>query len=102
STAASNSALSSAFAIIASATASRFWAIRVFRVRAAASPAWRRPVPRATMRPTAARFPCIIAVMKRVLVVLDPTAEEQPALQRAAWLARHLPAELELFVCEYD
>ncbi|HEX6998092.1 MAG TPA: universal stress protein [Gammaproteobacteria bacterium] len=40
--------------------------------------------------------------MKRVLVVLDPTAEEQPALQRAAWLARHLPAELELFVCEYD
>jgi universal stress protein E len=39
---------------------------------------------------------------KRLLVVLDPTVEEQPALARAAWLAERIGAALELFVCYYD
>jgi universal stress protein E len=39
---------------------------------------------------------------KRILVVVDPTAKEHPALDRAAWLAKRLPARLELFICDYD
>jgi universal stress protein E len=38
---------------------------------------------------------------KRVLVVIDPTAPSHPALERAAWLAKHMPASLELFICDY-
>jgi universal stress protein E len=37
-----------------------------------------------------------------LLVVVDPTAAEQPAVARAAWLARGLEARLELFICDYD
>lgn len=36
------------------------------------------------------------------LVIIDPTATAQPALERAAWLAERLDAKLELFVCDYD
>jgi universal stress protein E len=39
---------------------------------------------------------------KNILAVIDPTAEEQPALERAAWVARSLGAGLELFACVYD
>ncbi len=39
---------------------------------------------------------------QRILVVVDPTAEEQPAVQRAARLAQAYGASLELFVCDYD
>jgi universal stress protein E len=39
---------------------------------------------------------------KSILVVIDPTTNEQPALARAAWLAGKLGLDLELFVCEYD
>lgn len=39
---------------------------------------------------------------KKILAVIDPTAKEQPALARAAWLAKALGAKLELFVCDYD
>ena len=39
---------------------------------------------------------------KRILVVVDPTADPQPALQHAAVLARKTQAQLELFVCAYD
>lgn len=39
---------------------------------------------------------------QRILVVVDPTAEEQPAVRRGAWLARRLDACLELFICHYD
>jgi universal stress protein E len=39
---------------------------------------------------------------KRVLVVVDPTASFHPAIERAAWLARQLPARVELFICDYD
>ena len=36
------------------------------------------------------------------MCVIDPTTAEQPALDRAAWLARNIGAELELFVCYYN
>lgn len=39
---------------------------------------------------------------QRVLVVVDPTASFHPALERAVWIARHAPARLELFICDYD
>lgn len=37
-----------------------------------------------------------------ILVVVDPTAKSQPALERATWLAKALSARLELLVCDYD
>ncbi len=42
-----------------------------------------------------------MAEPKRILVIVDPTAASQPALERAAWLAERLPAKLELFICDY-
>lgn len=39
---------------------------------------------------------------RRILVIIDPTADEQPALARAARLAKAFGASLELFVCDYD
>src|SRR5690606_13975115 len=39
---------------------------------------------------------------KRILSIIDPTTDEQPAMERAAQLAKLLGAELELFVCDYD
>src|SRR5690606_13636732 len=39
---------------------------------------------------------------QRILVVVDPTADEQPAVDRAAWLAKAYGASLELFICDYD
>lgn len=38
---------------------------------------------------------------KRVLVVVDPTASSHPSIERAAWLARHRPARIELFISDY-
>ena len=38
----------------------------------------------------------------QILVVIDPTAKEQPALDRARWLAERLGVPLELFICIYD
>lgn len=40
--------------------------------------------------------------ISQILCVIDPTADAQPALRRAAWLARSVAAELELFVCYYN
>ncbi len=40
--------------------------------------------------------------ISRILAVVDPTAGEQPAVGRAAWLARHIGADLELLVCYYN
>jgi len=39
---------------------------------------------------------------KKILAVVDPTVKEQPAVGRAAWLARKSGAELELLVCYYN
>lgn len=40
--------------------------------------------------------------ISQILCVVDPTAESQPALQRAAWVARNAGAELELLICYYN
>src|SRR5262245_28273192 len=39
---------------------------------------------------------------QRILVVIDPTASAQPALERAAWLAKRVSAKLELLINDYD
>ena len=38
--------------------------------------------------------------VKNILVVVDPTAEQQPGLEKAATLARRYGARLELFACD--
>ncbi len=38
---------------------------------------------------------------KRTLAVVDPTASFHPAVERAAWLARHTRARIELFITDY-
>ena len=40
--------------------------------------------------------------IKQIMSVIDPTEDAQPAMQRAAWLARNTGAELELFICYYN
>ncbi len=40
--------------------------------------------------------------IKKILAVVDPTVADQPAVRRAAWLARNCSAELELLVCYYN
>jgi len=40
--------------------------------------------------------------LDRILAVLDPTTETQPALAKAATLARRSDATLELFICDFD
>jgi universal stress protein E len=39
---------------------------------------------------------------KRIVAVVDPTAASQPAVERAALLAKRLRGRLELFICDYD
>lgn len=43
-----------------------------------------------------------MAQSKKILAIIDPNADAQPALKRGAWLARSLQASLELFICDYD
>lgn len=38
----------------------------------------------------------------KIMCVLDPDSEAQPALERAAWLAGKLGAELEMLFCYYN
>jgi universal stress protein E len=38
---------------------------------------------------------------ERILVVVDPTARVHPSIERAAWLSRHTPASIELFISDY-
>jgi universal stress protein E len=40
--------------------------------------------------------------ISQIMCVVDPTANNQPALQRAAWLATNAGADLELLVCYYN
>jgi universal stress protein E len=40
--------------------------------------------------------------LDRILAVLDPTTEAQPALAKAATLARRSGATVELFICDFD
>jgi universal stress protein E len=39
---------------------------------------------------------------KKILIVIDPTAISQPALERVAHLPRPLGAQLMLLICDYD
>jgi universal stress protein E len=43
-----------------------------------------------------------MTVPRRILVVVDPTVDAEPAVQRAALVARKTRAQLVLFVCAYD
>jgi universal stress protein E len=43
-----------------------------------------------------------MAQSNSILVIIDPTTKEQPALARAGWLAEKLGSDLELFICDYD
>lgn len=43
-----------------------------------------------------------MSIPKRILCVIDPTEDEQPALQRAAMLAKCFNAELRLFISYYS
>ncbi len=38
----------------------------------------------------------------KILAVVDPTIEDQPAVRRSIWLAMSTGAELELLVCYYS
>jgi len=38
---------------------------------------------------------------KNILVIVDPTASQQPAVEKAALLAKQWRARLELFICDY-
>jgi universal stress protein E len=38
--------------------------------------------------------------LKNILVIVDPTAEQHPALDKGATLARRCGARLELFACD--
>ena len=40
--------------------------------------------------------------ISRIMCVIDPTTGDQPAMRRAAWLARNVGAELELFISCYN
>lgn len=40
--------------------------------------------------------------INRILCVVDPTTSVQPAVHRAAWLAKQVGAELDLFICFYN
>jgi universal stress protein E len=43
-----------------------------------------------------------VADSRRILVIVDPTSDAQPAAERAIQLAGQLGATVELFVCDYD
>lgn len=40
--------------------------------------------------------------LHQLLVIIDPTQKSQPALERAAWIARQSGAALELLICEFN
>lgn len=40
--------------------------------------------------------------IRQIMCVIDPTAAEQPAMQRGLWLAKACGARVELFICHYN
>ncbi|MET0986325.1 MAG: hypothetical protein ABW034_13050, partial [Steroidobacteraceae bacterium] len=38
--------------------------------------------------------------LRNILVVVDPTRREQPGIRKAAQLARHFDARVQLFACD--
>lgn len=43
-----------------------------------------------------------MSAINSILVIIDPTAKAHPVLGRAASVAEHTGANVELFICEYD
>jgi universal stress protein E len=43
-----------------------------------------------------------MGTIKKILIVIDPTALKQPALERVARLPRPLNAQLKLVICDYE
>jgi len=43
-----------------------------------------------------------MAESRRILVIVDPTSEAQPAVEKGVWLAERLGATVELFICDYE
>ena len=43
-----------------------------------------------------------MANKQTILVVIDPTTKDQPALSKAAEFAKHIGADLALLVCIFD
>ncbi len=43
-----------------------------------------------------------MAESRRILVIVDPTSDAQPAVERAVWLAERLGATVQLFICDYE
>ncbi len=43
-----------------------------------------------------------MASFSRILCVIDPTSKTQPALERAAWIAKKSGASLDLLICYYN
>lgn len=43
-----------------------------------------------------------MGTMNKLLVVIEPELEEQPGLEKAALVARHAEAELELLICDHS
>src|SRR5215471_4378599 len=101
STAASSRARSSAEIIRYSPSSRRAPAIRSFRGRVCGKRHFGSRCATATIA-FASHRGASMAKPQRILVVIDPTADAQPALERATWLARHLSAELEIFINDYD
>jgi universal stress protein E len=50
----------------------------------------------------AARRRLIMVRLDRILAIVDPTSDVQPALDKARLLARRSGATLELFICDFD
>src|SRR5262245_31035529 len=101
STAASSRARSSAETIRYSPTSRRTPAIRSFRGGGCGKRHFGSRSPTVTIA-FASHRGTSMAKPQRILVVIDPTANAQPALERAVWLAKRLPAQLELLINDYD
>jgi len=43
-----------------------------------------------------------MAESRRILVIVDPTSDAQPAVDKGVWLAERLGATVELFICDYE
>jgi len=43
-----------------------------------------------------------MAESRRILVIVDPTSDAQPAVEKGVWLAERLGATVEFFICDYE
>src|SRR3954453_18966584 len=68
------------------------------------APLWAHGAPLRESQPHSTQPPRTrnMAKKQRILVVIDPTATGQPALERAASLAKRAHAQVELLICDYN